>query len=312
MLQGHRQQIFSFDNSSAGNVNLRLYIAFETVLKKITVDNYMNIQYLVQDGIRIAYIEQNATAAHTLFFIHGNSVSKRIWHRQLSSPLLSAYRLVAIDLPAHGDSGIAAAGDYNLPQLARILAAVVQQLADGKPYLLAGISLSTNLVAEMLAHNVQSAGLLLAAPCIVGKNHTVAKMMKPGTRVGVVFADAPALTDVQQYASEAMLSADAADRQMFLEDYQNVTGPFRSSLAQSIADANYSDEISLLAAQPIPLLVIFGKDERVIDPDYLDDAPLPLWQNTIYKLDGASHLVNIDQPEAFNALLQQYAADRFR
>jgi len=49
----------------------------------------------------------------------------------------------------------------------------------------------------------------------------------------------------------------------------------------------------------------------IVDPDYLDDAELNLWKDSIFKLPSASHLVHIDQPKAFNRLLADYANNVF-
>jgi len=54
---------------------------------------------------------------------------------------------------------------------------------------------------------------------------------------------------------------------------------------------------------------VFGEDEKLVNIHYLNDAPINLWNNTIYKIPLASHLVNIDAPEAFNELIAAYAKD---
>ena len=51
----------------------------------------MNSQYLEVNNCKIAYTERNKDAANTIFFIPGNSVSKKIWRKQFSSDALSAY-----------------------------------------------------------------------------------------------------------------------------------------------------------------------------------------------------------------------------
>jgi len=188
----------------------------------------------------------------------------------------------------------------------------VKILAHGKPYILAGISLSTNIIAEMLAYDMDAAGLVLAAPCIVGENIGIEKLAKQGTHIGVVFTDAPPAEDIIAYAKEVSASEEENDVKIFLEDYYKVQLPFRSALAQSIAANIYSDEIALLQNKKLPVLMIFGKDEKIIEPDYLDNVVLPLWNNQIYKIEGASHLVNLDEPEAFNTLLNEFAAAIFR
>ena len=268
--------------------------------------------FITTGNIQLAYYEINSEADQTLFFIHGNSASKRTWRKQYNSEHLAGYRMIAIDLPAHGEADVLPQQVYSLPLLATILCDAVQQLAHNKPYVLVGISLSTNIVAEMLLFGAKPKGLVLAGPTIVGKEHPVEKLIKAGTHVGVVFTDSPERNDILSYCRETSLSEDAADTTIFLEDFDAVKLPFRSALAQSIAAADYNDEIALLKEKNIPLLLIFGKDEQVVHTDYLDDAMLPLWNNTIYKLEGASHLVNIDQPALFNDLLQQFAAAVFK
>lgn len=272
----------------------------------------METKMLQVGNLTIAYIEKNPGASHTIFFIHGNSVSKRCWRKQYNNSLLDNYRMVAIDLPSHGESGVIDEKDCNLPAIGSIMYNAVNLLSDGKPFLLAGISLSTNIIAEMLVHDIYPAGLLLAGPCIVGKDHLPGNFIKENTHVGVVFTDVAAEQDVLSYAEETSSSSEISDINIFIEDYHAVKPSFRSLLAQSIVSATYSDEIDLLIQRNIPCCVVFGKEELVVDADYLDSTKLPLWSNRIYKLENASHLVNIDQPEQFNQLLKSFADDIFK
>jgi pimeloyl-ACP methyl ester carboxylesterase len=111
---------------------------------------------------------------------------------------------------------------------------------------------------------------------------------------------------------ETSLSQNTEDVEIFLEDFKSVKAPFRSAVAKSIFDGNFNDEVALLKEKNIPTLVVFGKGEVVVNSDYLDDAGLPLWNNKVYKIEGASHLVNIDQPVEFNKLMKEFAAAIFR
>ena len=97
----------------------------------------------------------------------------------------------------------------------------------------------------------------------------------------------------------------------FVADYYKVKLPFRSALMNSIQEQQFSNEIELIAYVNNPILMIFGEEEQIINPDYLDDAPFNLWNNTIYKIPNAGHLVHLDQPDAFNKLISEYAADIF-
>jgi len=52
---------------------------------------------------RLSWIEKNPEADKTILFIHGNSTSKKIFQKQLTSSLFDQ-RLIAVDLPGHGES----------------------------------------------------------------------------------------------------------------------------------------------------------------------------------------------------------------
>jgi pimeloyl-ACP methyl ester carboxylesterase len=264
-------------------------------------------------GLQIAYYELNSEASNTIFFIHGNSVNKSCWHKQLKSGVLKNYRLIAFDLPGCGDSDAAldAEHDYTLKGLAAFAVEIINALHLNKPYIATGLSLGTNILAEMLSM-IQPSGIVMAGASITGKNIAVDNIIKPGTHVGIVFTEKASKEDVVEYAKEVMINADVEDIQEFSNSYYSTDPNLRTTIATCIAAANYSDEIDLIQHKKISSLLIYGKDELVVNTDYLKDVTLPLWNNKIYLIDGAGHLPNIDKPEEFNALLKAYADDIFK
>lgn len=271
----------------------------------------MEQRIITVSNIKIAYLIKNESAKDIIFFIHGNSVSSRSWKKQLDSELLSNYRLIAFDLPAHGDSGASTnpEQDYSLPGLGLIVANAIKALADNDAYVLVGLSLGTNILAEALAFDLKPAGIVLAGSCIVGGKYTIESFVKPDTNVHVVFTEQSPKTELRKYASEVMFAPDAIDIEEFISDYYRVKSYFRSCLNTSLQQQNYSNQIALVQNINKPILLIFGKDERIVNPDYLDDAPFNLWHKTIFKLSRASHLVHIDQAGEFNRLISDYAKD---
>lgn len=283
-----------------------LTLAYQYIKTKLMVT-----QFVLVDNCKIAYFEKNPDSAQTIFFIPGNSVSKRVWRKQMNSAELSPYRLIAIDFPAHGDSDAMDERYYTFIGLAEILSKVITALSDDKPYILAGVSLGTNIIAEMLAFDLVPIGLVLAGPCVFGENYKVEQIAKPGTHVGVAFTDESDENEVLSYAHETSLSEYGDDLEIFFEDFRSVKAPFRSALGKSIFEGNFKDELRLIKEKNILSLVIFGKNELVVDCDYLDNAELPLWK-PVYKIQGASHLVNIDQPIEFNETINEFAEFVFK
>jgi len=267
---------------------------------------------LIQNGITIAYNITHPEKNNTIFFIHGNSTSSNTWRKQVESNLLKDYRLVTIDLPNHGNSApINENGDFSLPGISIIMAAALLKLVNDKPYIICSVSLGTNIVTEMLLNNIEPIGLVMAGPCIAGKDFGLDKMMLADTDTSAVFAENVPEESVLNYASAASLSDYQEDLVCFLKDYHSVQGKFRSSLFATIAAGNYSDQVAVIQQLKYPVCIVFGKDEQVVNTHYLDAAPINLWNKTIYKIPWASHLVNIDAPENFNELIAAYAKDIF-
>ena len=272
----------------------------------------MNKGLITANNLQIAYYIHNPEQNNIIFFIHGNSCSSGNWRKQVESSLLENYRLITIDLPNHGNSdAIKADGDFSLPAIAKIIGTAISKLAADKPFIISSVSLGTNIVTEMLNDLIQPKGLLMAGPCIVGNGFEMDKMVLSGADVTAVFAENLPENIVYQYAGETSVSTDPKDKELFLADYYVVKGNFRSSLYASIAAGVYSDQIALLRKMNVPVCIVFGKEEKVVNTDYLNEASFNIWNKTIYKIPGASHLVNIDAPKEFNELLAAFAKDIF-
>jgi pimeloyl-ACP methyl ester carboxylesterase len=272
----------------------------------------MQLNYLAAGNYAIAYQEINSNNSLTIFFIHGNSGSGNSWRKQLESPLLSCYRMVAFDLPAHGNSSASAEPEstYNLPALAGVISEAIRQLSKG-PYLICGVSLGTNILAEMTALGINPVGIMYAGSCLMGDGIGLDKVAIPGVNISVLFKDEPDDDEIILYGNTTSNSADHTDRYAFFSDFKAVKAPFRSIFINSILGGNLSDQIKLVKAVKYPQAWVFGADEKVVDPNYLDEVEIPKWKEQVFKLAGASHLVNIDAPDAFNQLLVEFATECF-
>jgi pimeloyl-ACP methyl ester carboxylesterase len=263
-------------------------------------------------GINIAYFIKNPSGPYTIFFIHGNYGSSKSWAKQLNSPLLEKYRLVALDLPAHGDSGNSpdAKRDYHIGGIALIVAAFINTLKNG-PYVLCGFSLATNIIAEMIPIANDPSGIFLAGACLIGGGIGVDKIVMPTADISVLSKDEPEDEEIINFWNISSLSRDVEDKKQFLDQFKQVQPPYRSVFMNETLSGNLKDEIVLVRNFSRPVCWVFGKDEKIIDADYLDKLNVPKWKQKIFMINNANHFVFIDKPDEFNELLAEFTFDCF-
>ena len=269
------------------------------------------------DGVNLFYAtnqEVKTPPAPVIFFFHGNSSSHATWQCFLESAALAPYTCFAFDLPAHGRSDAAAdaTDDYSLPGMARLFAKAVTQLSGGQPFILVGVSLGANIIAEMLPFHVQPAGIFLLGPTIVGGSFTVEKALKLDSCVGLSFVDEITDDQLESLKDLCAVTKDQAIRRQLDHDIRAVKDNFRSRFGATVAAGNYNDQVALIREAFVPMSVVFGGAEGAVHPDYLDEAGFNLLQKEVVKLPGAGHFVHLDAPAAVTALLAELATAVFK
>lgn len=88
----------------------------------------------LSNGITLAYDDAGDTAGEAIVLIHGVSMSRRYFHRQLE-PLSADHRVIAVDLRGHGGSEKVDSG-HTVPQYARDLKLFIEALGLRRPALL--------------------------------------------------------------------------------------------------------------------------------------------------------------------------------
>jgi pimeloyl-ACP methyl ester carboxylesterase len=257
--------------------------------------------------IHLSYREVNERSVKTIFFIHGNSGSWKTWKYQLTDSNLVNYRLVAIDLPGHGDSDHLA--DYSPLKMGEIVAKAVEELSNGTQYLLAGFSLGTNLIAEMMNNNLAPAGVVMAGMCCIGNNYGLEKVFKQSDKPSILFYNEDDVQKVREFMRDSV--ASPAEVEQMTIDYLRADKEFRPGLMKAAGEGKFTDEIQCLEKANTPIMIIFGKQDNLVNSDYLDHSELGAIAE-INKIDGGKHFVCLDHPGEFNSLLNAFAAHSFK
>jgi pimeloyl-ACP methyl ester carboxylesterase len=107
-----------------------------------------------------------------VLLIHGNSLSREVFRKQLGGALSRKYRLVAFDLPGHGDcsDALKACHTYTRPGLADA-ATEVLDLIEIREVVVVGWSLGGHIALEMVAQFSGIKGLCISGAPPVSRHN---------------------------------------------------------------------------------------------------------------------------------------------
>jgi pimeloyl-ACP methyl ester carboxylesterase len=261
------------------------------------------------NGMNIAYRENGGTGPAVLL-IHGNSSSSAAFAKQIEAPALKHLRLVAIDMPGHGQSARPSdpASGYALKTSAATLLAFMDAL-DLKSSVLVGWSLGGHYSLEIEPDLEAAKGILIFGTPPVGLPPAMDKAFLPNPVVNVGFSPNLTDADMQAYAG-AFFKPGFATPQQFIDDIAASDGMARQAVAVSIGSGQYRDEVEVVAAMKRPLAVLHGEDEQLVNGAYFADLAMPtLWRGAVQVIKHAGHAPQWEQPETFNTLLAEFVSD---
>jgi pimeloyl-ACP methyl ester carboxylesterase len=243
------------------------------------------------DSVRIAYkVLGNGTPA--LVFVHGWSCDKSYWKGQLE-PFSQRYKVVAVDLGGHGESGLERKA-WTIASFGSDVAAVVNKLGLNKVILI-GHSMGGDVIAE-------------------------AARLLPSQVVGLIMVDTykqlgPGRSPEEVQALVARFSNHFADstkvfvRSMFLPNTDSnlinhvstdmASAPPTVALAALDATLSYSREMPLtLQELKLPVIAINAGNAPT------DIASMKQCGVEVMIMPEAGHFLFMEDPERFNRLLQ--------
>lgn len=245
------------------------------------------------DGLSLHYTLTGG-GPPTLCLVHGSGGSGLVWIRQLEG-LADVARVVALDLPGHGESGgdgCRTVGDYvgwvrrfvlSLGPGAVVLGghslggAIAQALALAHPDLVRGLVLvGTGARLRVLPRIFE----LLASDYAQGCAFVTGLAFSPAT--------SPALQDG---ARAAMLATRP----------EVTIGDFRACDAFDVMD-----RLGEIAA---PTLVICGQEDRLTPPKYARHLAETIAGGRLVLVERAGHFPHLEQPEAVNQAIRRFLAD---
>ena len=252
-------------------------------------------------GFRWVVAEREADVANapTIVMIHGFTGSKENWY-PVARELRDRYRLVIPDLPGWGESERKPDADYGFVAQAERVAAFIRVVSPGKPVVLLGHSMGGGIAALVAARHpelVSHVGLLDAAgvrfkdnrfgeEVLAGKNpFAVTDDASLHAYLDVLFHDKSKAPSIPWPASVGYIRhrrADAAFEQSVLDEIGR--GPERFLPGDEAANIHQ------------PALLLWCRQDAVIDASALDLYAARMPQARKVLLDGCGHMSITEQP----------------
>ncbi|MCL5428602.1 MAG: alpha/beta hydrolase [Chloroflexi bacterium] len=239
-----------------------------------------------------------------LLLIHGFPFSGRMWAGQLESLSKSA-RVLAPDLPGFGDSP-ARQGAASVDQYAEDCLSVLDALHIMDPVVIGGLSMGGYIaLAAARLFPLRVSGLILAstragadtAESKTTRDKTIAQVKESGASV------------VAESMYPKLLSSDTyKDQPAVANELKAImrTATSEGVIAALAAMRDRLDSTDLLPNLHMPVLIIHGKDDRVIPPAEAEGMAKAIPNNALHLIDKAGHLPNLEQPEEFNRSVTKF------
>ena len=261
----------------------------------------------IKVGDNTIAVYESAGSGPAVLLIHGNSCSAKSFQHQLDGSMGEKYRIVAIDLPGHGNSSHAAdpKATYSIGGFAEAVLGVVAQLGLEKAVIV-GWSLAGHIVLEAADRLPDAAGFMIFGAPPLGLPPAMGEAFLPNPAMGAAFS--PELTDEQiDGLTSAFLRPNGAGAQFFKDDVARTDGNARAMVGAAIMTNDFKDELEIVADLKTPLAILQGADEQLVNPAYFAGINMPsLWRGSVQIVANAGHALHWEQPEQFNSLLEAF------
>jgi len=264
----------------------------------------------------------DAGSGPPIAFLHGYPFNRSMWSEQIQE-LSSRYRVIAPDLRGFGDTSVAlqfvAGADGGVPkrqaeayrtkttmeEMARDVVALMDELEIDRA-IVCGLSMG-GYVALEFAHLFPSRvqALVLAGARAQGPDETEKDSREQQARRVLVegmrfVADSMVPKLLAQRTLQEKPEIVSRVREMIL-----TTKPQGAAAAQRgmAARRDYSSDLPDIGA---PTLIIAGNDDRIRKPEDAEFIHRGISNSRLELIEDAGHLMNMEQPEAFNHAMMAF------
>ncbi len=266
----------------------------------------MNRKFVETSFGQIA-VQQNRDDGFPVFFVHGNSLSASTFVNQFNDPHFNGFRLIAPDLPGHGDTGrMKNPEKVYSPFIYIKLIIELCHMLDAADGVLVGHSLGGHLVISALEYLPGLKGaMIFGTPPLTNP-----------PRMDRAFIQGPVLAfafkhDLSEDETALLASGfvkHGSDIPAEISESIGKADPLvRFYIGKALMGGEAPDENRKISEFKKPFALLHGENDQFVNTEYFNEFPVPgLWKNGLQLIHNSGHSPQLEQPDLFNRILQQF------
>ncbi len=262
------------------------------------LENYTQI-----DGVKICYLEVNATAPNTIVFVHGLSGNVENWWDQFED-FRDDYHVLAPDLPGHGKSGKPEDFDYSVPSFAKVIIALMDERGIQKATIV-GNSLGGAIAAYIAVQYPDRVDkLVLSDSAGLG----VSPLLKAVAPLATPYAARlMGVTSARQYPGTSPKQKARAD---FSASFRNTEEepPYLVAVVKSLRQVSKFNIEKSLGQIKAPTLIIWGDNDSTVPVKNARVFNDLIAGSALYMVKEGGHTPNMQLPQEFDCAVKNFLA----
>ncbi len=238
-------------------------------------------------------------------FLHGIGGNRTNWHDQLPAAVAAGFRAVSWDGRGYGLSDDYD-GPLNFADFSHDLARLLDHLGAGKAHLV-GLSMGGRILQDFYPRYPDRVGSLVLCATVPGFD----KSLSPAKREEFVRLRTAPLLAGKSPREMAPAVADTligpkAPRRAYDRLVESMAALHVESYIKTVrATVLYDQQVDLPAIR-VPTCLVFGSADKLTTADIGERMHVQIAGSELHVLSDAGHLVNIEQPEAFNRIVLDF------
>lgn len=242
-----------------------------------------------------------------LLFLHGLGGGHHVWDRQLPYFSARGYAAHAWDQPGYGHSPLVE--PYDLEQVSQALKRLIESLG-GEPVILVGYSMGGFIAQEAYARFPQLVKALVlgfTSPGFGDRGGEFARQFI-AARIGALEQG----KSMQELAAQLMptMRGPISDAEGLAHAQSIMAGIPPETYSKAVRLLTTFDGKDKLKNIAVPTLLIAGSDDKTAPPEVMQRMAKEIAGTEFVVLRGCGHLGPMDQPDAFNAVLESFLRRR--